>query len=401
MKPSFYDFFAGAGLATLGLAPSWRCLWANDVDLRKAAVYKANFADSHFVLGDLARISAAEMPVPADMAWASFPCQDLSLAGWRGGLAAPRSGSFWIFQRLMNALSENRPPLIVLENVTGLLYGNSFAGLCEAIASLDMQLGALLMDARWFLPQSRPRIFLVAMDARCDASFFTSETPSSAWTSAALLRAYEGLSHPVKKMWRWWRLPAPTRKPRRLASILEREGVNIPWHTADETEALLAMMHPRHRNKIQRAVDSGGAHTGFLYKRTRGGIQRAEARFDGLAGCLRTPAGGSSRQTVVQIDRGVLRTRLLSAREAARLMGAPDSFILPPRYQDAYRAMGDAVAVPVVSWLSEWLLLPLARIARGAGTVKRQSQWPTRSTLAPAVGSCRASCPVERAPSLP
>lgn len=399
MKPSFYDFFAGAGLATLGLAPSWRCLWANDIDPRKAAVYEANFGSRHFTLGDLARVTANDLPVPADMAWASFPCQDLSLAGWRRGLAAPRSGAFWIFQRLMSALSENRPPLIVLENVTGLLYGDSFTGLCEAIASLDMQLGALLMDARWFLPQSRPRIFLVAADARLDCSFWTSESPSAPWTSAALIRAYECLPRPLKKLWRWWKLPAPARKPRRIASILEREGSGIPWHSADETEALLAMMLPRHRDRIQRAIDSGDSHTGFLYKRTRGGVQRAEVRFDGLAGCLRTPRGGSSRQTVVQIDRGVLRTRLLTAREAARLMGAPDSFILPPRYQEAYQAMGDAVAVPVVSWLSERLLLPLAQIARGAGKTKRQPQWPTRSTLAPAVGSCRASSRGERAPS--
>src|SRR5690349_824610 len=89
MPLRFYDFFAGAGLATLGLQQSgWRCIWANDIDPRKHAVYTANFGDQHFELGDLAQIPASRLPAPAELAWASFPCQDLSLAGWRKGLSA-------------------------------------------------------------------------------------------------------------------------------------------------------------------------------------------------------------------------------------------------------------------------------------------------------------------------
>src|SRR5262249_28652351 len=96
------------------------------------------------------------------------------------------------------------------------------------------------------------------------------------------------------------------------------------------------------------------------YRRMRNGNQRAEVRFDGVSGCLRTPSGGSSRQTVVVVDKGRIRTRLLSPREAARLMGVDDTFWLPKRYNDAYKAMGDGVAVPVVRWLSQQLLVPIA-----------------------------------------
>jgi len=87
-------------------------------------------------------------------------------------------------------------------------------------------------------------------------------------------------------------------------------------------------------------------------------VQRLEIRFDGLAGCLRTPAGGSSRQYVVVCDRGLARVRRLTGREAARLMGVSDDYRLPSSESAALKLMGDAVAVPVVRALAEGLLLP-------------------------------------------
>ncbi|MEM7013912.1 MAG: DNA cytosine methyltransferase, partial [Verrucomicrobiota bacterium] len=105
-------------------------------------------------------------------------------------------------------------------------------------------------------------------------------------------------------------------------------------------------------------IQSKSKTVGTLYRRTRNGQQRAEVRFD-IAGCLRTPAGGSSRQTLVVVHRGKVRTRLLSAREAARLMGIPDSYQLPKRYNDAYHLAGDGVVVPVVRYLAKHALEPI------------------------------------------
>jgi DNA (cytosine-5)-methyltransferase 1 len=82
-------------------------------------------------------------------------------------------------------------------------------------------------------------------------------------------------------------------------------------------------------------------------------------RFDGIAGCLRTPEGGSSRQFIIFKNGDKYSSRLLSTREVARLMGAPDSYILPKVYNEAYKAMGDAIAVPAVQYLAEFLLFPL------------------------------------------
>lgn len=93
-------------------------------------------------------------------------------------------------------------------------------------------------------------------------------------------------------------------------------------------------------------------------------MQRAEIRFDDVAGCLRTPSGGSSRQTIMVVDGKRVRSRLLSPREAARLMGLPDTYQLPKNYNEAYHLAGDGVAVPVVRFLAEHLLEPLLAAVR-------------------------------------
>jgi DNA (cytosine-5)-methyltransferase 1 len=365
----FYEFFAGSGLARLGLGSAWTCLWANDIDARKALVYAANFGAEELLVGDIDAIGVEQLPPGADLAWASFPCQDLSLAGWRRGMSARRSGTFWSFWRLMRDLHArgDRPPLIVLENVTGLLYGDDFASLCEALAALDLQFGALVIDARRFLPQSRPRVFVVAAAANVDVDgLVEAKLDGGPWATKALRLGQAALPASLAAAWRWWRLPVPTERPPALEALLEAEPAGAAWRPAAETERLLGMMSERNAAKVRAATERGGRAVGLLYRRTRAGRQRAEVRFDGLAGCLRTPAGGSSRQTVLVVEGDEIRSRLLTPREAARLMGAPDSFQLPGRYNDAYRAMGDAVAAPAVAWLSQHLLVPLAERARAS-----------------------------------
>jgi DNA (cytosine-5)-methyltransferase 1 len=153
----------------------------------------------------------------------------------------------------------------------------------------------------------------------------------------------------------------------RASDLLEEDAV-VEWHIPDYTRRLLSMMTKANRNKIGRALSDAQPAVGFLYRRTRAGVQRAEVRFDGICGCLRTPGGGSSRQTVVVVRDGAVRTRLLSPREAARFMGLPDSFLLPAGHAEAYHAMGDGVAAPVVAWLSDHLLSPIAESIGLAGS---------------------------------
>lgn len=368
---SFYEFFAGGGMARAGLGPGWQCLLANDLDPKKAACYAENWGADHLRVGDVAALTAADLPGGADLAWASFPCQDLSLAGSGAGLNGERSGAFWPFWQLIKALGdeERAPRLVVLENVCGALSshdGKDFAEIGAALSDNGYRFGAVVINAAHFLPQSRPRLFIIGVRQSSPIPFgLTSGGPIAQWHPPALLEAYGKLSKRTQDAWEWWSLPAPPARTAIFADLVEDEPQGVVWHTDAETQKLLDMMSPLNLAKVETAKKAGFRQVGAVYKRTRADgpdgkkRQRAEIRFDDVAGCLRTPTGGSSRQTIMVIEGERIRSRLLSPREAARLMGLPDAYALPKNYNDAYHLAGDGVAVPVVRFLAEHLLEPL------------------------------------------
>ena len=155
--------------------------------------------------------------------------------------------------------------------------------------------------------------------------------------------------------------PAPTRL--NLVDILEDEPSGVTWHTTKETQRLLDLMNSLHRRKVNEVQGKQKKAVGAIYRRIRvengKKVQRAEVRFDGISGCLRTGSGGSSKQFLMIIENNFVRSRLLSPREAARLMGVDDTYILPEKYSEAYHLMGDGLVVPAVAWLSGHLLLPI------------------------------------------
>jgi DNA (cytosine-5)-methyltransferase 1 len=368
---TFYEFFAGGGLARTGLGTSWECLFANDIDEKKAQVYRRNFHDGNeLVVDDVNRVTTAMLSDQALLAWASFPCQDVSLAGNGRGIRAERSGTFWPFWNLITSLdAEGRGvPIVVLENVVGLLTANQgldFQELASVLVSAGYRFGAMIIDAVHFVPQSRPRLFIVAVKEGWPMpSELISAAPLDLWHPASILKAYQHLSPRSKNAWVWWNLPMPTVARPHLRTLIEHEPTGVTWHTHEETQRLLSLMSPVNLAKVRQAQATGRLQVGTIYKRTRvqDGIkgQRAEVRFDGISGCLRTPAGGSSRQTILVVEGDSIRSRLLSVREAARLMGLPDSYWLPERYNDGYHVMGDAVVISVVAWLEQHILRPLA-----------------------------------------
>lgn len=370
----FYEFFAGGGMARAGLGKDWRCVFANDFDATKASAYRDNWGDEHLLVGDINAIDVNSLPGQADLAWASFPCQDLSLAGNSAGLgtegAQTRSGAFWAFWRLMQGLIDaRRPPrMIVLENVYGSLtanQGRDFAVIARSLALGGYRFGAILLDAVHFVPQSRPRVFIVAMQrdmAMVDG--LLSDCASAPWHPSAMGRAIDRLAELDRDSWLWLDPPTPKQRNVLLDSLILDQPTDVDWHSAVETQRLIDMMTPVHRAKLAAMNSKRSRQVGTIYKRTRAdasGVrhQRAELRDDGIAGCLRTPGGGSSRQIVLVTEQSAVRTRLLSAREAARLMGLPDSYRLPARYNDAYHLAGDGLVVPAVRWLAQTVIEPI------------------------------------------
>ncbi|HEY1343001.1 MAG TPA: DNA cytosine methyltransferase [Bryobacteraceae bacterium] len=415
----WYEFFAGGGLARLGLGSRWECTFANELCPKKAAAYRAYFGECpELRVADVATLTTADIPGCADLAWGSFPCQDLSLAGAGKGLNGNRSGTLWPFWRLIAELGcEGRSPrMVVLENVVGALTshgGADFGEIVRAMAEAGYRVGALVIDAARFLPQSRPRLFVVGV--RTEASVpaeLEGEGPGE-WHTRGVREAFERLPEALRRSWIWWALPSPSPMPATLAEVVENAA---DWHDAAYTRRLIELMSERDRGKLRKAQAASGRVVGTIYRRTRevngGRRQRAEVRFDGIAGCLRTPAGGSSRQTLVIVEGARVRSRLLTAREAARLMGVPDDYPTPDGYNEAYHLFGDGLAVPVVSYLEQHLLSRLAcgaelQLRGGAsraapsggpgGPAAEQELRPTSlQTSSNPARACRAGCPSSR-----
>jgi len=373
-KPTFYEFFAGGGMARAGLGHDWQCVFSNDFDFKKGAAYQSNWdKDGQTVLkvGDIRKVEVSELPGIADLAWASFPCQDLSLAGGGAGLRGERSGTFYPFWDIVKLLiAEDRAPRIVaLENVTGTLTshsGKDFEAICQTFAETGYRYGALVIDAALFVPHSRPRLFVVGVrdDVEIEDAM-VSPGPIEPFHTRGLQAAYDRINDSAKAKWLWWNMPTPRHRNTVFADLIEDEPKSVQWHTAAETAKLLGQMSPINLAKVEAAKRAGRRMVGAVYKRTRveDGTkhQRAEVRFDDLAGCLRTPAGGSSRQVIVVVDENRIRSRLISSRETARLMGLDEDYVLPKNYNEAYHLTGDGVVVPVVSHLARYIIEPLLK----------------------------------------
>lgn len=358
-------------MARAGLGKAWECLFANDFDPKKGLAYQANWGvGGELHVGDVRAVTAAMLPGQADLAWGSFPCQDLSLAGVGAGLGGDRSGSFYPFWDVIRGLIEDSraPSLVAVENVCGTLTshgGKDFEAICQTFKDAGYRFGALVINADLFVPQSRPRLFVVGVrsDHDIDPALLTPE-PIAPFHSPALRRAVEALPTAVRNQMVWWNLPLPERRVSTFADLIEDEPESVGWHTQAETKTLLDMMSPVNLAKVDAARRAGRRIVGGVYRRTRldqtgRKAQRAEVRFDDVAGCLRTPAGGSSRQVILVVEGLRVRSRLISSRETARLMGLEDSYRLPRNYNDAYHLTGDGVAAPVVRYLAQHIFEPI------------------------------------------
>jgi DNA (cytosine-5)-methyltransferase 1 len=271
------EFFAGGGMARAGLGAEWTCLFANDIDPMKGRAYSGNFGQDHLLVRDVAKIALADMPAEtADLAWASFPCQDLSLAGEGKGLGADtRSGTLWHFFRLMRGLKDagRSPRMIVLENVVGWLTsrgGEDFAAVAATLSKLGYRLGATVIDAELFVPQSRERVFVIAVRrGETIPNSLIADSPQGGWHPAALVRAFTCMTAETKRDWAWWHLSKPAPRTNVFADLIEETPTGISWHDTAETAHIVGLMQPVHLAKVAEAKRAGRRMVGTLYRRTR------------------------------------------------------------------------------------------------------------------------------------
>ena len=358
-SPTALEFFAGIGLARAGLEQAgFSIAWANDYETKKHQLYRSQYgSDTEYHVGDIADVTGSDLPTGSAIAWASSPCTDLSLAGNRDGLAGRQSGTFWHFVRILDELGDDRPPVAVLENVTGLASSHSGDDLTAAVRafnSLGYSVDALAIDARHFIPQSRPRMFLVG-----------ALTPPNSDNSPSELRPE----------WLEWIHSDPTltthRAPLPVVPPLLTEGFTaladqLPdddphWWNPSRTADFLRSLSPVQAARLESLRASNQVSYRTAYRRTRQGKPVWEIRPDDIAGCLRTARGGSSRQAVVKAGEDKVAVRWMTPHEYASPMGIPDYRFGAATDNQIRFGFGDAVAVPVVAWLGKNYLMPLVR----------------------------------------
>jgi DNA (cytosine-5)-methyltransferase 1 len=369
------EFFAGIGLMRLGLEQAgWRVVWANDIDEDKLKMYHGHFADDcvNYYLGDVHDLKRGDIP-PVVLATASFPCNDLSLAGARKGLAGQHSSAFWGFVNSVKNMSP-RPPLLLLENVAGFLTshnGNDFRDACLALNDLGYSVDAFVIDALLFVPQSRQRLFLVGKREKGKSKRAYELTPlfQSQLRPSALA---DFIAWHPEINWSIRTLPHIRKIETSLKDILEDvPSSSTIWWNRERAEYLLNQMSEKHRAIAEQMIRGKSLSYGTVFRRVRHGRSMAELRTDGIAGCLRTPRGGSGRQILFVAGKEKYAVRLLTPRECARLMGASD-FRITVSLNKALFGFGDAVCVPVIRWIAENYLNLVWKEMNATQTERRQ-----------------------------
>ena len=351
------EFFAGVGLVRCGLKQAGiEVVWANDIEPTKLAVYAANFDASHYRLDDVRNIEGDHIPT-ADLAAASFPCVDLSLAGNRRGLSGEQSGLFYEFTRILGEMGPRMPPVVLVENVASFVSSHGGEDLRAAVSDLN-SLGyvcdLLILDARSFTPQSRPRLFMIGTLGRVAPESHSEADPARPASMAAFRQANPDL------LLQQLPLPAPPRTGHGFDSVVERlQRSDQRWWGSARLAGFVQSLSPLQSQRLDRLRNGPRLTWRTAYRRTRSGRAVWEIRNDEIAGCLRTARGGSSRQAVVEAGRGAARVRWMTPREYARLQGAPEGFDFSAVSEvQALYGFGDAVCVPLIRWLADHALVP-------------------------------------------
>jgi len=375
------EFFAGIGLMRMGLdEEGWATVWANDLDEKKWEMYRDNFneGDCEFVLDDVHNVNGKDIP-DIELATASFPCNDLSLAGARHGLAGSQSSAFWGFMDAIKGMENRRPPLVLLENVAGFLTSNNGNDLRDALIALNdlgYAVDALIIDAVRFVPQSRQRLFVIGSKARPERVREVSPLLLQSDVRPAALAEFIFLNPDIG--WSIRSLPQLPPSSVCLDDVIEEVPLNSElWWSKERCEYLLNQMSEKHLAVAKRMILGSKFSYGTVFRRVRKGRSMGELRTDGIAGCLRTPRGGSGRQILFCAGKGIYRVRLLTPRECARLMGANDYKISVPLNQALF-GFGDAVCVPAIKWIAKNYLNPLLMELRGTPLPLPAAQKPTR-----------------------
>jgi DNA (cytosine-5)-methyltransferase 1 len=252
--------------------------------------------------------------------------------------------------KLLEEMGERRPRLIMLENVLGFLMKHGGRDLEKALLALN-ELGyamdAVILNAVHWVPQSRARLFLIGKQKKTKSSKLL--VPVSRVRPRPLADFI--LEHRNIR-WDIHELPALPEPRLSLADIVEDLADDDPhWWNKKRATYFMNQLSERHSAEAQKMIKGECTSYATAFRRVRNEKSMAELRTDGIAGCLRTPRGGSGRQILFKAGLGKYQVRLLTARECARLQGVPESYSIDVALNQALFGFGDAVCVPTIEWL--------------------------------------------------
>lgn len=289
------DLFAGIGGIRLGFEQAFgdiECVFTSEIDKYAVTTYKANFKDCH-IFGDIKQINENDIP-DHDILLAGFPCQPFSQAGLKKGFTDTRGTLFFDIERILLA---KQPKAFLLENVKQLKghdKGRTFQTIIDHLNNAGYKVCYEILKARDFgLPQNRERIYIVGF-----------------------------LDHSIN-----FEFPKPTNLPTRVGDILD--------DVVDEKYTISDKLWSGHKRRKELNKLNGKGFGYSLFNKDSKYTNTISARYykDG---------------SEILIEQENKNPRKLTPREAARLQGFPEEYVIPVSDAQAYKQFGNSVAVPVI-----------------------------------------------------
>ena len=358
---TFIELFAGVGLVGKALSQrGWKCVMANDICPIKKKMYVLNGGDpSVFILDDIRNLTAEAYP-PSSLLTASFPCVDFSTAGKRKGFGGTLSRCVLSVIDMLGALpDEQKPTVLLFENVMGSIFqgktGNA-SDLIRGLARIGYSVIDLrVIDASHFTAQSRKRVFMIATTqsnaVKCDTlvQLLGNESPEE--TKPLVAQAFMKNLPCVA----WVSAPSPGLPDRKRHLLKDFVDLSLPWTNCPRSPTLRTTFDVTQVAYAQANTDRFRVFS-FIVQ-TRKGRPTSELNREGKAYCLRT-GRGRLMSNLMKLDiNGEIQVRYLEPAEYAALQGAPDFQFGDLPKQHCFKAMGDAVCVPVILWIIDNVLL--------------------------------------------
>lgn len=289
------DLFAGIGGIRLGVEQAFGsidCVFTSEIDKHAVTTYKANFKDSH-IFGDIKQIDENDVP-DHDVLLAGFPCQPFSQAGLKKGFTDTRGTLFFDIERI---LLVKQPKAFLLENVKQLKghdKGRTFQTIIDHLNKAGYKVFYEILKARDFgVPQNRERIYIVGF-----------------------------LDHSIN-----FEFPKPMNISTRVGDILN--------DIVDEKYTISDKLWTGHKRRKELNKLNG---KGFGY-----GLFNKESAYTNTISARYYKDGSE-----ILIEQEDKNPRKLTPREAARLQGFPEEYVIPVSDAQAYKQFGNSVAVPVI-----------------------------------------------------